>query len=348
MRLGIIRLLQHRRSESLNGFISLPKIEQEGAEIVERRRPSRIAIERYPIARLRLVETTGLAKGVAQDQLRRNIVRLQTQSFPAIYFRLIRPPPDPQQVTEIAQSLGEIWLELAGFAKIDLRLVEAPQLDEKTTKIAIGLRKCRVEAQGLTIATLAFLESGQTEQHCPKVAMGLRKIRLMPQHLPKLADRIIEMLPSHQQIGEIEAGIDMSASCTEVEAGSMSQHKPVMGLLTRDVPAFTQQDTKLIVRIQIVGLMQQRFPVARDGLVPSAESTQSSSHAAVIDADARLELDGTDHEIERPVGVTSLERSKPQVVKTVRMIRLGCQYLPINRLCLRQAACAMVRETGLE
>ena len=51
--------------------------------------------------------------------------------------------------------------------------------------------------------------------------MGLRKIRSMPQHLPKLADRIIEMLPSHQQIGEIEAGIDMSVSCTGVEAGSM-------------------------------------------------------------------------------------------------------------------------------
>ncbi|MCP3466161.1 hypothetical protein NLN62_38785 [Bradyrhizobium sp. CCGUVB23] len=68
----------------------------------------------------------------------------------------------------------------------------------------------------------------------------------------------------------------------------------------------------------------------------------------MIHAVARLELDGTDDEIERPVGVTSLERNKAQEVKTVRMIRLGCQYLPINRLCLRQAACAMVRKTGLE
>jgi hypothetical protein len=67
-----------------------------------------------------------------------------------------------------------------------------------------------------------------------------------------------------------------------------------------------------------------------------------------MDAVARLELDGTDGEIERPVGATSLERSNRQEVKTVHMIRLGCQYLPIDRLCLRQAACAMVRETGLE
>jgi hypothetical protein len=46
--------------------------------------------------------------------------------------------------------------------------------------------------------------------------------------------------------------------------------------------------------------------------------------------------------------MTRLEQNKPQEVKTVRMIRLGCQDLPVNRLCLRQAACAMVCETGLE
>ncbi|OAF18396.1 hypothetical protein AXW67_04515 [Bradyrhizobium neotropicale] len=161
----------------------------------------------------------------------------------------------------------------------------------------------------------------------------------MLQHLPKLADRIIEMFPPHQQIGEFETGIDV--------VGSVSQREPVVGLLTRDVPTLTQQDTKLNVHIQIVGLVQQRFPIARDGLAPSSEAVQSGSHAAVIEAVARLELDGTDEEIERPVVVTNLERRNPQKEDTFRMIRLGCQYLPIDRLRLRQAACAMVCETGL-
>jgi len=170
----------------------------------------------------------------------------------------------------------------------------------------------------------------------------------VPQHLPKLADRIIELLPPHQQIGEMETGIDLGANCTEVEANGMSQHEPIMALLARDVSAFTQQETKLNVRIQIVGLIQQRFPVARDGLAPASESPQSDSHVAVIDTVARLEPDGAHEEIERPVGMTGLEQSNAQEENSVRVIGLGCQYLPINRLCLRQAACAMVRETGLE
>lgn len=212
----------------------------------------------------------------------------------------------------------------------------------------MGLRKSRVEAQGLAIATFAFPEGGEIEQHGPKIAVGLGKIRPLPQHLPKLADRIVELLPSHQQIGEMETGIDLSAGCTEVEAGSMSQHKPVLGLLTGEIPAFTQQETKLNLRLQIVGLMPQRVPVARDGLAPASESAQSDRHVAVIDAVARLKLDGAHEEIERPVGVTGLERSNPQEENSVRMIRLGCQDPPIDCLCLRQAACAMMRETGLE
>jgi hypothetical protein len=178
--------------------------------------------------------------------------------------------------------------------------------------------------------------------------MGLRKIRPVPQHLPKLADRIIELLPSHQQIGEMETGIDLSTNCTEVEANGMPQHAPVLGLLAGKISAFTEQETKLNVRLQIVGLMQQRFPVARDGLAPASERAQSDSHVAVIGAIARLELDGAYEEIERPVGVTGLERRNPEEENSVRVIRLGCQYLPIDRLCLRQAACAMVRETDLE
>jgi hypothetical protein len=68
----------------------------------------------------------------------------------------------------------------------------------------------------------------------------------------------------------------------------------------------------------------------------------------VIGAVARLQLDGADEEIERPGGVTRLERSNPQEENGVCVIRLGSQYLPINRLGLRQAPCAMVCETGLE
>jgi hypothetical protein len=78
---------------------------------------------------------------------------------------------------------------------MDLRLVETAQLDEKTTEIGMGFGKCRVEAQGLTIATLALLKSGQIEQQHPKVAMGRREIRPLPQHVPKLADGIVELLP---------------------------------------------------------------------------------------------------------------------------------------------------------
>jgi hypothetical protein len=178
--------------------------------------------------------------------------------------------------------------------------------------------------------------------------MGRHEVRPLPQHLPKLADRIIELLPSRQQIGEMETGIDLSANSTEVEANGMPQHEPVLGLRARNVPAFAQQETKLNVRLQIAGLMQQRFPIARDGLAPASERAQSDSHVAVIDAVARLQPDGTDEEIERPVGVTSLERSNPQEENSVRVIRLGRQDLPINRLRLRQAAYAMVCETGLE
>nr|WP_246208387.1 hypothetical protein [Bradyrhizobium rifense] len=155
--------------------------------------------------------------------------------------------------------------------------------------------------------------------------MGLRKIRPLPQHLPKLADRIVELLPSHQQIGEMETRIDLSANCGEVEANGMSQYEPVLGLLACDLPALTQQQTKLNVRLQIAGLMQQRVPVARDGLAPASERAQGDSHVAVIGAVARLELDGTDEEIERPVGVTGLERSNPQQENSVRVIRPGCQ-----------------------
>lgn len=335
MRVGIVRPLRHRRSQTLNGFISPPKIVQQRAEIVVRLRPDRIALESGPIVRLRFVETTGLAKGVAQDQLRRNIVRLQTQSFPAAGFRLFRPPPgDAADHRDCSRPRGN-WPEFAGLAKIELGLVEAPQFDEKTTKIVMGLRKSRVEAQGLAIATLAFPEGGEIEQHGPKIAVGLGKIWPLPQHLPKLADRIVELLPSHQQIGEMETGIDLSAGCTEVEAGSMSQHEPVLSLLTGEIPAFTQQETKLNLRLQILGLMPQRFPVARDGLAPASERAQSDRHVAVIDAVARLKLDGAHEEIERPVGVTGLERSNPQEENSVRMIRLGCQDPPIDRLRLR-------------
>ncbi|WFU77696.1 hypothetical protein QA645_24415 [Bradyrhizobium sp. CIAT3101] len=348
MGVGIVRPLRHSRTQALNGFIGPPEIVKERAEIVERLRPVRIAIERGPVARLRFAETTGLTKRVAQGQLRRSIVRLQTHSFPAACFRLFQPPPQTQQVTAIVQGLGEIRPELAGFAKIELGLVEAPQFEEKTTKIVMGLRECRIEAQRLAIATLAFLEGGKIEQHSPEIAMGLRKIRPLPQHLPKLADRIIELLPSHQQIGEMETGIDLSTNRGEVEANGMSQHEPVLRLLACEIPAFTQQEAKLNVRVQIAGLMQQRFPVARDGLALASERAQSNSHVAVIGAVARLQLDGTTEEIERPLGVTCLERSNAEEENYVRVIRRGCQDLPINRLCLRQAPCAMVRETGLE
>ncbi|WFU77238.1 hypothetical protein [Bradyrhizobium sp. CB2312] len=304
--------------------------------------------ESDPIARLCVVETTGLAKGIAEGQLRGKIVRLQTQSFPGVGFRLFQPPLESQQVTEIVQGPGESWLELAGFAKLHLRLVETAQLDEKTTKIVMDVRKCRVEAQGLAIATLAFLESGQIEQHYPKVAMGRRKIRPLPQHMAKLADRIVELLPPGQQIGEIETGIDLSAGDVEVESGGTSQHEPIMGLRAREVPALTQQGAELIMHIQIVGFVQQRLPVARDGLVPSSESAQSSGHVAMMDAVGGLKLYDAGDDIERPVGLVCLEQGNSQEVQTVGMIRLGCQYLPINRLRLRQAACAMVRQSGLE
>jgi hypothetical protein len=140
----------------------------------------------------------------------------------------------------------------------------------------------------------------------------------------------------------------MSASDIEVKASGMSQHEPIMGLRAREVAAFAQQDPKLVVHIQTVGLELQRLPVARDGLVPSSERAQSASHVAVMHAVAGLELDGANDEIERPVGLPCLEQGNPQELDAVRMIRLGCQYLPINRLCLRQAACAMMREPGLE
>ncbi|WP_249782280.1 hypothetical protein [Bradyrhizobium sp. BR 10289] len=68
----------------------------------------------------------------------------------------------------------------------------------------------------------------------------------------------------------------------------------------------------------------------------------------MIDAVARLEPDGTTEEIERRLGVTSPEQHEPQEVETVRMIRLGREDLPIDRFGLWQAACAMVREGGLE
>ncbi|WP_342730472.1 hypothetical protein [Bradyrhizobium sp. B117] len=68
----------------------------------------------------------------------------------------------------------------------------------------------------------------------------------------------------------------------------------------------------------------------------------------MMDAVGGLKLDDAGDDFERPVGLVCLEQGNSQEMQTVGMIRLGCQYLPIDRLRLRQAACAMVRQSGLE